>query len=175
MKDAAFLIGKSQMPFRSGLGIDRQRLRNYDAVHADLRQSPVRPGLFLEQITRHIRIDLAMNVSGKCPRYTGWTDRAVAVDEAQPRQHRRAARPDDLADRPRLFLAAVIRLRRRINTQVKPGRIERRRIEQTLIEMVFWHTTIGREAEISREQESECGCRGRPLAKSDVAKRKLRD
>src|ERR1700737_1544927 len=97
----------------------------------------------------------------------------VAVDETQPGPHRRAARPDSLTDRSRFLLHAISTLRRWINTQVKPLRIQRRGIEQSLIEIVFRHAAIWRNARVGCEQRDEGHTTRRPSAQIFVAQREF--
>ena len=89
------------------------------------------------------------------PRDTVRPDRAVAVDEPDGSPHRSAAGPHNRPEWFRLLFNSIRALGRRINTEVKAFRIERRRLGQFLGEVVFRDAAIGRNPEVSAKQGGE--------------------
>src|SRR5437899_2163380 len=131
-------------------------MRDDQAVNAELFEHS---GLIAEQVISHVGIDLAVNREVKLARDTGGQNRAVAVDETQARPHRCASRPHDLPDWSRLFLDPISVFGRRIDTQIKALRIERRGAHQFLSKVVFgnaairWNRLIRREENYKRDDD----------------------
>src|SRR5439155_16881833 len=93
-------------------------------------------------------LQLAMNRKRKFPRNTRRQDRAVAVDEMNTAPHGAAAWANDLPDWAAFFLHAIGCFHGWINTQVETLRIERRRLDQFLIEIIFRDPAIRRNTKV---------------------------
>src|SRR4029077_1555775 len=106
----------------------------------------------IEQIFSYFRIDFTVDHGPEFARYASGSDWAVAIDEMQPSPHRRAARPQSLADRFRLVRLAVSKLRPRIDAHIKTSWIERRRFKQFLRKIVLGDAAVGRDAEICSQK-----------------------
>src|SRR6266404_5055742 len=173
MKNAALFSRSHQLPLRHWLWIDIRLPRDHDPIDAKLCEQSFRSRLRPKQIFRHVRIELAMDREVEFTRDAGRSNWAVAVKETQPSPPRSATRPNSLTDRAGFFLHAISTFRRRINAQVKPLRIERRGLEQSLIEIVLRHAAIGRNKKIGRKQRSEGHTTRRPSAQRFVAQKEF--
>src|SRR5207244_9226170 len=106
----------------------------------------------IEQIFSHCRINFTVDRGRELARHASSSDWAVASNKMQSSPHRRASRAQNLADWLWFVCHTISRLCPRIDAEIKPAGIERRRLKQVLRKIVFRHTAICREVDISSEK-----------------------
>src|SRR4051812_30868331 len=88
-------------------------------------------------------------------RDAGRPDRAVAINETNAGEHRRAAGTHRGSKRLRHFLDSIGTFGSGINAEVKSLRIERLSLGEFLSEVVFGNAAIGWDPKVGREERAE--------------------